>query len=137
MRRQKPQREPTMQMRRRDGARDVPSRTPAAAPGQQAAQDAAHEAAQKASHEDGDMLGFRGSIDTDTESVQHMHAAMYRRLRRHMELHRSILTDDAWKLLTRVAFALYVDSLEPGEMEPLPREVSEPSRGLRVPSRRR
>lgn len=129
MRRQKPQREPTMQMRRRDGARDVPSRTPAAAPGQQAA----HEA----DHEDGDMLGFRGSIDTDTESVQHMHAAMYRRLRRHMELHRSILTDDAWKLLTRVAFALYVDSLEPGEMEPLPREVSEPSRGLRIPSRRR
>jgi len=133
MRRQKPQREPTMQMRRRDGARDVPSRTPAAAPGQQAAQEAAHGAA----HEDGDMLGFRGSIDTDTESVQHMHAAMYRRLRRHMELHRSILTDDAWKLLTRVAFALYVDSLEPGEMEPLPREVSEPSRGLRIPSRRR
>jgi len=102
----------------------VPSRTPAAAPETQAA-----------GHEDGKMLGFRGSIDTGADSVRNMHAAMYRRLRRHMELHRSILTDDAWKLLTRVAFALYVDSLETGVMEPLPRE--EPARGLRIPARRR
>jgi hypothetical protein len=112
-----------MQMRRREGDRDVPSRTPAAAP---------------ETTEDGDeMLGFRGSIDTGAESVRQMHAAMYRRLRRHMELHRAILTEDAWKLLTRVAFSLYVDSLETEEMEPLPREVTAPSRGLRLAARRR
>ncbi|MEX2227681.1 MAG: hypothetical protein WEB52_14680 [Dehalococcoidia bacterium] len=83
------------------------------------------------------MLGIRGSIDTSAVAVRNMHAGMYRRLRRHMELHRSILTEEAWKLLTRVAFALYVDSLETLEMEPLPREATEPARSLRVPARRR
>ena len=112
-----------MEMRRRDGARDVPSRTPPAAPDD--------------AREDSDMLGFKPSIDTDAESVRNMHAAMYRRLRRHMELHRTILTEDAWKLLTRVAFALYVDSLQTDRLEPLPREVAEPSRNLRIPSHRR
>ena len=110
-------------MRRREGAREVPSRTPPAATDSTA--------------ENGDMFGFRGSIDTTPESVRNMHAAMYRRLRRHMELHRSILTDDAWKLLTRVAFALYVDSEQTYELTPLPAEATEPSRQPRSLARRR
>jgi hypothetical protein len=72
------------------------------------------------------MFGFKGSIDSSPDAVRTMHAAMYRRLRRHMELHRAILTDDAWKLLTRVAFALYVDSRETLEMTLLPAVVPPP-----------
>lgn len=71
-----------------------------------------------------EMAGCSGSIDTSPESVRSMHGALYRRLRRHMEQHRSALTDDAWRLLTRVAFALYVDSLETAEMTPIPEEVT-------------
>jgi hypothetical protein len=116
MRRQKRKDEPTLEMRR-DGARDVPSRTPVAAPDER--------------FEDDEMFGFRSSIDASPESVRTMHAAMYRRLRRHMEQHREILTDDAWKLLTRVAFALYVDSREIPELALLPAVVGPP------PTRRR
>ena len=105
MHRQKPRREPTMQMRRREGASDVPSPAPAAA--------------SPAESESDEMFGTRASIDASPESVRNLHAAMYRRLRRHMELHRSILTDDAWKLLTRVAFSLYVDSREMRETSPI------------------
>jgi hypothetical protein len=84
------------------------------------------------------MFGIRSAIDTDAESVRNMHAAMYRRLRRHMELHRSILTEEAWKLLTRVAFALYVDSVQTAEIIPLPQEAAGPERGgWRLPARRR
>jgi hypothetical protein len=94
-----------MQMRRREGADDVPSPAPAAA--------------SSAETESNEMFGTRATIDASPESVRNLHAAMYRRLRRHMELHRSILTDDAWKLLTRVAFSLYVDSRETRETLPI------------------
>lgn len=124
MRRQKPEREPTMEMRRREGARDVPSQAPAAATETQ---------------EDSDMFGFKDSIDATPESVRALHGVMYRRLRRHMELHRSILTDDAWKLLTRVAFALYVDSLRANEEVLTIAELAPepPERRTRVTARRR
>ena len=108
MRRHKSKDEPTMKVRRREDSRDVPSRASPAAP-------------------DDEAMARRRHIDTTPESVRGMHAAMYRRLRRHMELNRSVLTDDAWRLLTRVAFALYVDSQEPDEaFLPLP-AVAEPA----------
>jgi len=102
MRRHKKTDDPTMDVRRRDGASDVPSQAPTSA------------------RLDDFMPGRRRPIDTSPEAVRVAHAAMYRRLRRHMELHRGILSDDAWRLLTRVAFALYVDSAAPdSEFVPL------------------
>lgn len=63
-------------------------------------------------------------VQATPDAVRMQHGAMYRRLRRHMELHRSILSDDAWRLLTKVAFALYVDSRDPfDELTPLSLEL--------------
>ena len=57
-------------------------------------------------------LAERPVIDTSPESVRAMHATMYRRLRRQMDIHRPHLNEAGWDLLTHVAFALYVDSRE-------------------------
>jgi hypothetical protein len=51
-------------------------------------------------------------VDTSPDAVRKMHATMYRRLRRQMNIHRPQLNEAGWDLLTKVAFALYVDSRE-------------------------
>lgn len=50
--------------------------------------------------------------DASPEAVREAHARMYRRLRRQMALHREDINAVGWALLTKVAFALYVDSQE-------------------------
>jgi hypothetical protein len=52
----------------------------------------------------------RRTVDTSPESVRAAHAAMFRRLRRQIDVHRSELSPAGLRLLTHVAFALYVDS---------------------------
>ena len=52
------------------------------------------------------------AIDGSPEAVRAQHALMHRRLRRQMDLHKSHISEEGWALLTRVAFALYVDSRE-------------------------
>ena len=66
----------------------------------------------------------QATIETTPEAVRAMHARMYRRLRRQMNIHRPQLNEAGWDLLTKVAFALYVDSRE----ETWTREAPEPAR---------
>ena len=70
-------------------------------------------------------------IDTGPEAVQEMHARMYRRLRRQIDSHRDEISPEGWALLTRVAFALYVDSVSVDEITPLPAELQDARRARR------
>lgn len=52
------------------------------------------------------------AIDGSPDAVRALHGLMHRRLRRQMDLHKEHISAEGWALLTRVAFALYVDSRE-------------------------
>jgi hypothetical protein len=56
----------------------------------------------------------RPVVETSEDAVREMHAFLYRRLSRQIAVHRRDLSDDAIRLLTKAAFALYLDSL-PGD----------------------
>lgn len=65
------------------------------------------------------------AIGTTAADVREQHGRQFRRLRRQLSVHRPELNDDGWALLTRAAFALYLDSLDPASTNPRgrPREL--------------
>ncbi len=57
----------------------------------------------------------RPIVETSEDAVRDMHAFLHRRLSRQIAVHRRELNDDAIRLLTKAAFALYLDSLPEAE----------------------
>src|SRR5436190_18960680 len=49
---------------------------------------------------------------SDARSVRDEHGRMFRSLNRQLGIHKQMLSEEGWRLLTRAAFSLYLDSLE-------------------------
>ena len=50
------------------------------------------------------------TIRTDPDSVRAEHGRMFRKLNRQLGIHKASLQENGWRLLTRAAFSLYLDS---------------------------